>query len=137
MALPVIQGTSLSQVIYYAKNIKGDGASCPITITVNFSRSAASPDIRVLEYSGADTNAPLDAVASNAGNGALADTGVCTTTSATEVIVAAATVGTQVSAAGPGFTTVDNTSIGDNVEHQLTSAIGSCDAQTSLALEVG
>jgi len=131
MALPVIQGTSLSQVIYYAKNIKGDGATAN-TITVSFSRSAASPDIRVLEYSGPDPNSPLDAFALAAGNGALADTGVCTTTSATEVIVAAATVGTLVSAAGPGFTTVDNTSIGDNVEHQITSATGSCEATTVL-----
>ena len=131
MALPVIQGTSLSQVIYYAKNIKGDGATAN-TITVKFSGSAASPDIRVLEYSGPDPSNPLDTGMSNAGNGALADTGVCTTTSATEVIVAAATVGTLVSAAGPGFTTVDNTSIGDNVEHQITSAKGSCEATTVL-----
>jgi len=132
-ALPVINGTSLSQVVYYAKNILGDGVT-PNTITVTFNQSAEAPDLRMLEYSGLDPNNPLDTgVASAAGNGTLADTGPCSTTSAVELIVAAATVGNAVLAAGPGFTTVDYTAIGDNAEHQITSAIGSCEAQTATA----
>ena len=130
-ALSPVNGSSLSQVIYYAKNIKGDGAT-PNTITVSFNRSVPFPDVRVLEYSGLDPNSPFDQGVSNAGNGALADTGVCSTTSATEVIVAGATVNSSVTGAGTGFTTVDDTFDGDNAEHQLTSAIGSCEAQASL-----
>ncbi len=133
-ALPVINGTSLSQVIYYAKNIKGDGGGTPNTMTVSFNRAAGSPDVRFLEYSGLDPNNPLDTGVSNAGNGTLADTGPCSTTSASELIVAGATVTTGVTAAGSGFTTVDYTFNGDNVEHQITSAIGSCEATSVLAV---
>ena len=72
-ALPAIQGTQLSQTVYYAKNIKGDNPSCAPNcnvITVNFDRAAASPDVRFLEYSGLDPNNPLDSTAgaSNSGN---------------------------------------------------------------------
>ncbi len=134
-ALPVIQGSSLSQVVYYAKNIAGDSGSCAPTcnvITVKFNQSTASPDVRVVEYSGLDINAPLDQAVGNAGNGSLADTGACLTTSAVEVIVSATTVSTNVTSAGTNFTTLDYTSDGDNVEHQITSAVGSCEATTAM-----
>ena len=131
-ALAAVNGSSLSQVIYYAKNIKGDGAT-PNTLTIHFNRTASTPDIRVLEYSGLDPNSPLDQGVSNAGAGSLADSGLCTTTSAVELIVAAATVGTNVTGSGPLFTTVDYTANGDNAEHQITSSIGSCEAQVPVA----
>ena len=131
-ALAAVNGSSLSQVIYYAKNIKGDGAT-PNTVTISFNRTASAPDIRVLEYSGLDPNTPLDQGVSNAGAGSLADSGLCTTTSAVELIVAAATVGTNVTGSGPLFTTVDYTTNGDNAEHQITSSIGSCEAQVPVA----
>jgi hypothetical protein len=134
-ALSTIVGSKTSQTVYYAKNILGDNATCAPTcntITVNFSRGAASPDVRYLEYSGLDPNAPLDTGMSNAGNGTLADTGICSTTGTSELIVAAATVDTAVTGAGTGYTTVDYTFNGDNVEHQITSAKGSCEATTVL-----
>jgi hypothetical protein len=134
-ALPVIPGTSLNQVIYYAKNIVGDNASCSPncnTVTVNFSGGASSPDVRVLEYSGLDPNNPLDQVAGNAGSGPTADTGVCSNTSASELIVAGATVSSEVTAAGSGFTTVDYTFNGNNAEQQITTAISSCEATAVL-----
>ena len=132
-ALPVLRGTGLSQVVYYAKNIKGDPASCAPScnvINVVFNESASSPDARALEYSGLDPNSPLDQAVGNAGSGSLADTGACLTTSAVEVIVAAATVTTNITSAGAGFTTVDYTFNGDNAEQQITSAVGSCEATT-------
>jgi hypothetical protein len=132
-ALPVIQGTSLSQVIYYAKNIVGDTNGCAPNcnvITVNFNTASSSPDVRVVEYSGADINSPLDQAVGAAGSGALADTGACLTTSAVELIVSGSTVSSNVTSAGTNFTTVDYTSNGDNVEHQITSAVGSCEATT-------
>ena len=94
-ALPTVNGSDTSQTIYYAKNIKGDNPSCAPTcntITVTFNRGAKSPDVRALEYSGLDPNNPLDTGASNSGSGTTADTLVCSTTSASEVIVAGATV---------------------------------------------
>jgi hypothetical protein len=133
-ALPTVSGAGLSQVVYYAKNIKGDGNSAtPNTITVNMSADTPSVDIRVLEYSGLDPNNPLDQGVSNAGSGSPADSGACLTTSAVELIVAGTTVSSEVTAAGQNFTTVDYTVEGDNVEHQLTSAVGSCEAQTVVA----
>jgi hypothetical protein len=134
-ALPVINGTSLSQVIYYAKNIVGDNVNCAPncnTITVNFNTGASAPDLRVLEYSGLDPNNPLDQVAGNAGSGPTADTGACSNTKASELIVAGATVGSEVTAAGPGYTTVDYTFNGDNAEQQITTSISSCEATTVL-----
>jgi hypothetical protein len=134
MALPSVTGNGLSQVIYYAKNIAGDGNNpTPNQLTVSFSQSAAAPDVRVLEYSGLDPNSPLDQGVSNAGNGTQADTGACSTTSAVELILAGATVSSEVNAVGLNFVTVDYTADGDNVEHQIVSAIGSCEATASLA----
>src|SRR5215472_11492560 len=49
----------LSQSIYYAKNIAA-AAGGANTVTVTFSVAAASPDIRILEYSGVDRNNPVD-----------------------------------------------------------------------------
>jgi len=134
-AIATVQGSSLSQAIYYAKNIKGDGATAN-TITVNFNGSASSPDVRILEYSGLDPNSPLDQGVSNAGSGTTADTtagGTCTTTSAVEVVVAAATVGNAVTASGPNYTTVDFTPNGNDAEHQFLNSIGSCQAQAIIA----
>jgi hypothetical protein len=126
-ALPTTNGAGLSQVVYYAKNILGDGVT-PNTITVNMTQAASSPDVRVLEYSGLNPNTPLDQGVGAAGAGATADTGACLTTSAVELIVAAATVSSNVTASGANFTTVDYTNNGDNAEHQITSAVGSCEA---------
>jgi len=134
-ALNATQGTGLSQVIFYAKNLAGDGVT-PNTVTVNFSQPAHAPDIRVLEYTGLDPNSPLDQVVGNAGSGTTADTtagGPCTTTSAVELVVAGATVGNQVNAAGPGYAMVDFTKNGDNAQHMITSGVGSCEAQAALA----
>ena len=133
-ALPLVTGTGLRQVIYYAKNIAGD-SSTPNQITVTFDQAALFPDVRVLEYSGLDTAGPLDAtaVAGDAGSGTLADSGACTTTTPVELIVAGATVSTRITAAGTGFTILDLTQPnGDNAQHQITSVAGSCEATAAL-----
>ncbi len=66
LAAGPVQGTGLTQSIYYAKDILGGNNS----VIVTFSKSASFPDVRVLEYSGADTANPLDVVASASGNSA-------------------------------------------------------------------
>ena len=135
VAAPLVTGTGLSQIIYFAKSIAGE-TSNPNEVTVTFSGAAPAPDVRVLEYEGLDIANPLDttATAGNFGTSNLADSGACTTTSATELIVAGATVSNSVSAPGTGFTTVALTHPnGDNAEHQITSAIGSCQATAVVA----
>ena len=54
---PTVQSGIASQSIYYAKNIVSAAAGTN-TVTVTFSRAAVYPDIRILEYSGADPNNP-------------------------------------------------------------------------------
>ena len=126
-------GTGLSEVVYYAKNIAGDSAT-PNQITVTFSQAAQFPDARVLEYSGLDTNSPLDTASGNAGSGLLADSGACTTTTAVELIVAGGTVGTNITDAGTGFTLLALTRpTGGNAQHQITSVAGSCEATAPLS----
>jgi hypothetical protein len=133
VAAPSHAGTGLSQVIYYAKNIVGDGGT-PNQITVTFNQAAQAPDVRVLEYSGLDTTSPLDVTASAAGTGNLADSGACTTTTAVELVVAGATVATHVTGPGTGFTLVSLTHPNfDNAEHKITAAIGSCQADSPVA----
>ena len=89
IAAPLVTGTGLSQIIYFAKNIAGE-ASNPNEVTVTFSGAAPAPDVRVLEYKGLDVVNPLDttATAGDFGTSNLADSGACTTTSPTELVVA-------------------------------------------------
>src|SRR5262249_41385176 len=62
----VITGTA-SQSIYYAKNIVA-ATSGNNKVTVKFSTPATYPDIRILEYSGADTANPVDVTSASTGN---------------------------------------------------------------------
>jgi hypothetical protein len=108
-------GNGLSQAIYYARNIVLPTNTTP-TVTVNFNQNAGFPDVRILEYSGLSTTAPLDNWAGNSGVSALADSGAATTTTS-DLILGAGTTGAVFSAAGAGFTSrVITTPFGDIVE---------------------
>jgi hypothetical protein len=88
-----------SQTIYYAKNI---AAAAPNTngVTIVFSGPANHPDIAIVEYSGVDTVAPLDAITSTvAGNGPTSSA-TLTTTTPNDLIFAANKV--QTTTLGPG-----------------------------------
>ena len=141
-AMPTLNGTGatpLSQAIYYAKNILGDGVN-PNTITVHFSRGASAPDIRVLEYSGLDTSAPLDAAvgASDTTQSNLADTGPCTSAVPGELVVAGATVVDKVTGPDPdtstNFAMTDSTTNGNGAEQEVLAADGSCEAKMQLSV---
>ncbi len=133
IAAPLLTGGGLSQAIFFAKNIAGE-ASNPNEVTVTFSQAAAAPDVRVLEYKGLDITNPVDVTAGAVGTSNLADSGACTTTTPTELVVAGATVAGSVTGPGTGFTTVALTRPnGDNAEHQITSAVGSCEATAVVA----
>ena len=76
---PTVVSGTLSQSIYYAKNIASAAAGAN-TVSVTFSTAAAYPDIRILEYSGADPSNPVDVTAANSGNSASSSSGSATTT---------------------------------------------------------
>ena len=97
-----ISGT-LSQSVYYAKNIAAAAAGANI-VTVAFSSAAVYPDIRVLEYSGADPSNPVDVTAAATGNSASSSSGAATTTNATDLIFGANIVTSVTSGVGTGFT---------------------------------
>jgi Carbohydrate binding module (family 6) len=122
---------SLSQSIYYAKNIVG-GSN---TVTVTFSGLARYPDIRVLEYSGINTSNPFDAAAGTGGTGTSASSGAITTSSSSELLLAANVVSNSTAGPGTGFTqrilTVPDSDI---VEDKIVNAIGSYAATTPLGI---
>lgn len=130
---PTVVSGYLSQSIYYAKNIHAAGAGAN-TVTVSFSTAAASPDIRILEYSGADPNNPVDITAASTGNSASTSSGSATTTNPTDLIFGANIVLTTTSGAGSGFTSRMITQPdGDIAEDQMTSSAGSYAATAPLS----
>jgi hypothetical protein len=113
---------SLSQSIYYAKNIAG-GSN---TVTVNFSGAATYPDIRVLEYSGISTSNPFDVAAGSGGTGTLSSSGAVTTSSASDLLVAGNVVANQTNGPVTGFaqkilTVPDSDIVEDEIVNSLAS----------------
>ncbi len=100
---PTVYPGLLTQSIYYAPNIAAAAAGTN-SVTVTFSAAAAYPDIRILEYSGVDTAALVDASAAAAGTAATHDSGALTTTGANELLFAANMTTGLTKAAGTGFT---------------------------------
>jgi hypothetical protein len=126
-----ISGT-LSQSIYYAKNIWAASAGAN-SVTVTFSSAAVYPDIRILEYSGADLNNPVDVTAAATGNSANSSSGSVTTTNATDLLFGANIVQTVTSGPGSGFTSRLLTSpCGDIAEDRMVTATGSYSATAPL-----
>jgi Protein of unknown function (DUF4038)/IPT/TIG domain/Putative collagen-binding domain of a collagenase len=125
---PTLFSGYLSQSIYYAKNI----ASAPAgtnAVKVSFSTAAANPDIRILEYSGADPTNPVDVTAANSGNSTTTSSGSATTSNPTDLIFGANMVRTMTTGAGSGFTTRMLTSPdGDIAEDRTVTATGSYSA---------
>ena len=130
---PTVVSGALSQSIYYAKNIASAAAGAN-TVTVKFSVATPYPDIRILEYHGADPKTPVDVVAANSGNSATSSSGSATTTNATDLIFAANTVTTLTSGAGSGFTSRLLTSPdGDIAEDQMLTSTGTWGASAPLS----
>jgi hypothetical protein len=128
LALGPTTGTALSQSIYYAKNIAGGSNA----VTVRFDQTAVYPDVRVLEYSGADTANPLDVRAAAVGTGLTASSGLAATTSLNELIFGAGMTFDVFSAAGSGFTQRVITNFGDIAEDATVLSMGSYGATATL-----
>ncbi len=130
LAVGPTSGTGLSQSIYYAKNI----ASGSNTVTVTFNQAAASPDIRILEYTGLDPVSPLDVTAAAVGNSNSASSASATTTATSELILGADTIATTTTGPGSGFTRRIITSPdSDLVEDKLVSTTGTYSATATLS----
>jgi hypothetical protein len=131
LAAGAVKGTALTQSIYYAKNILGGSNS----VTVTFNQAAAYPDIRILEYKGLNTTAPLDVTAGasgTSGSNTVVSSGSATTTSASELIFGAGMTSGAFSKAGTSFTSEVLTPDGDIAENEIVSATGSYSATASL-----
>jgi hypothetical protein len=128
LAVRPMAGTALTQAIYYAKNIAG-GRN---VVTVTFNQIAAYPDVRVLEYSGADPTGPLDATAGAVGNSRDGNTGPATTTELNELIFGAGMTYKTYSAPGSGFAKRVITNFGDIAEDTTVFSMGSYSASATL-----
>jgi fibronectin type 3 domain-containing protein len=126
-------GFGLSQSIYYGKNINAAAAGTNI-VTVVFSPAAASPDIRIIEYSGLDRFTPLDATAGASGSSAAANSGSATMTNAADLIVGADMTGNYTAAPGTGFTMRMVTPFdGDGAEDETVDITGSYNATVTIS----
>jgi fibronectin type 3 domain-containing protein len=131
---PTVQSGLASQAIYYAPNIASAAAGTNV-VTVTFASAATAPDIRILEYSGADPINPVDATSANMGNSAASDSGSATTTNATDLIFGANLSQAASIAPGLGFTQRPLTWPDGNVlEDEIVTATGSYDASATLGV---
>ncbi len=130
---PTVLAGVASQSIYYAKNIAGAAAGAN-TVTVTFASAAAYPDIRILEYSGADPDNPVDVTAANSGNSATSSSGAATTTNATDLLFGANIVQSGTTGPGSGFTSRLLTQPdGDIAEDTMVTSTGSYSATAPIS----
>ena len=123
-----LESGAATQAIYYAKNIATSNGK---TVTVNFNTPASGVDLRVLEYSGLDTNDPFDAAAGASGIGTSSAVAL-NTTNASDVILGANIVETSTASAGGGFASRIVTSAHDIVEDGKVTNAGSYSVNASL-----
>jgi hypothetical protein len=119
-----------SQAIYYAKNILAGANS----VTVKFNAGAPYPDVRIMEYSGIDTNSPVDVAVGTTGSSATSNSGAVTTTNSSDLLVGANYVWTSNAGTGAGFTQrILTNPNSDLVEDRLVTAKGSYSASSTLS----
>jgi fibronectin type 3 domain-containing protein len=130
---PTVQSGYGSQSIYYARSIVAAAAGSN-SVTVTFSAAAVYPDIRILEYRGADLSNPVDVTAASSGNSAASSSGSLTTTSATDLLFAANLVRSTTTGPGAGFTDRLLTQPdGDIAEDRMVTSTGSYGATAPLS----
>jgi hypothetical protein len=123
----------ISQSIYYAKNIAAAAAGAN-SVTVTFSPAAAYPDIRILEYSGADPNNPVDVTAASSSSSTMSSSGSATTTNPTDLLFGANTVDSGTTGPGTGFTQRLLTPEDEDIaEDTMVTAAGSYSATAPLS----
>jgi fibronectin type 3 domain-containing protein len=130
---PTSVPTVATQSIYYAPNIKAAAAGAN-SVTVAFSNGGANyPDVRIVEYLGADPNVPVDVTSFGTGTSLNSITTPVMTTNPTDLLFGANIVGTNTAVAGPDYTKLFITSPdGDIVEDLMTSSTASYTASAAL-----
>ncbi len=130
---PTVQSGTQTQAIYYAKNIAAAAANSN-TVTVSFSQAAASPDVRIAEYSGIDPTTPVDVVATAQGSGTSSSSGSVTTGNASDLLVGANQVQTLTTGSGSGYTSrVITTPDGNILEDCMVATAGSYSATAAVS----
>ena len=129
---PTILSGTVSQSIYYAKNIAT--AAGGNTVTIKFNAAAAYPDIRILEYSGIDPVNPVDAVvAATEDHSTISSSGTIATTNAKDLLVGANMVTAETAGAGIDFTErLYSSPDGDIAEDRVVSGAGLYSASAPL-----
>ena len=129
---PTVLSGTVSQAIYYAKNITAAAAGTN-SVTVTFSAAAAYPDVRILEYSGIDPVNAFDAGAGATGNSATSTSAAVKTSNATDLLVGANTIQTMTTGPGSGFTQrLLSDPDGDIAEDRSVTATGTYTANAPL-----
>jgi chitodextrinase len=126
-----ISGTA-SQSVYYSRNIAAAAAGTNI-VTVRFTAAVAYPDVRILEYAGADPSNPVDVKAERTGSGSTSSNLAAMTTNATDLLVGANYVGSMTSSPGSGFTKRLLTQDGSIAEDRMVTATGNYSATAPLS----
>ena len=125
---PTLLSDSISQSIYYAKNIAAATAGAN-AVKVAFSVAAAYPDIRILEYSGINPTNPLDMAVGVTGNSGTSNSGNLATSNATHLLVGANIVQQNTTGPGANFTQRLLTNPdGDIAEDRVVTTTGSYSA---------
>jgi chitodextrinase len=128
----VLQGLG-AHALYYSSGISA-AASGGNTVTVTFSAPAALPDVRIAEYSGIDTSAPIDTIATATGNSSISDSGTITTYAPNTLIVAANLATALTTSAGAGYTARAISSPNGNIlEDRIVSTAGNYNATAPLS----
>ncbi len=101
-------------------------------MTVTFNTTVKFPDVRIVEYSGISTSAPLDVAVGASGSGTAVSSGAVTTSNANDLLVGANFIGAGFGAVGTGYTKrLLTTPDGDLVEDQVVAATGSYSASST------
>jgi RHS repeat-associated protein len=117
-----------TQAIYYAKNI---AATASNQVTVTLTQPAHCLDVRIAEYGGLDKVNPLDGTGAANGTGT-SSTASVTTTSTSDVLVAANLVQTLTTAADPNYAMRELTSPdGDILEDRAVQTAGNYSASAT------
>lgn len=128
------QSSNVSQSIYYAKNIAAAGSNA---VTVSFNTPVSGLVVRVIEYQGLDPANPIDTTVAAYGNGASADSGWVTTSSASDLLLGVGLTGAGTAEAGAGYTprALNNTEAlgSDLIEDRFATASGAYNATMAVA----
>jgi hypothetical protein len=116
-----------TELAYYATDIHGGTSPNKVDVDLADTAGTDNVELRVMEYRGLATTAPVDVISFGTGTGSAVTSGAATTKHAHDLVVGADFLGAGVAAVGPGFTTqVD--AFGNTVEGMVVTDVGTYNA---------